>query len=451
MKKATIAAIAALCLLLLITAAVSCTEKGGKTPEISPAATVRTGGSSEESSKEASEKSEAKNSEETGEAQPYVVTEKGIVYMKCTIGKVEGWQVKADVQLFGELILPGELLGKPVMRVASDAFKDQKAVTKIVLPDSVVQIGGGAFSGCKSLRELRLSPGVKKLTYRTVFECDALERLDLPEGLEELQQDAVVLCASLSAVSLPSTLKKMENNFAGCPVREYYISDLAAYCAISGRRDVYEGCRLFLDGEEVVDLVLPEAQYIRMEGAFAGFGIRSVSFPAGLKSIADNAFALTELESIALPEGLKQIGRYAFAYTKIAEVSFPSTLGYIGSGAFDRCPLAEVAFPPSLRTISDGAFAGTLLTEVYLPEGVQTVARNAFDTETLKVISLPASLEKFWPYEVAPALEKMIYRGSEKQLKEVSKKLRGDDGNDYDLISLENMPEYFVFESQEED
>ncbi|MBO4859866.1 MAG: leucine-rich repeat protein [Treponema sp.] len=75
--------------------------------------------------------------------------------------------------------------------------------------------------------------------------------------------------------------------------------------------------------------------------------IPTITIPAGVEEIEDDAFSKTSLETITFEEGsqLKTIGKDAFCGTSITEIKLPATLTNISDNAFDTClQLATIIF-----------------------------------------------------------------------------------------------------------
>ncbi len=94
-----------------------------------------------------------------------------------------------------------------------------------------------------------------------------------------------------------------------------------------------------------------------------GSGIISVSLPAGVTSIGNQAFkGQTNLRSITIPENVTTIGTEAFSgCTNLFEVSYQGTskCETIGIRAFENCSsLSDTTLPNSVKVIKDYAFSG---------------------------------------------------------------------------------------------
>ena len=71
------------------------------------------------------------------------------------------------------VIIPSEIVGYPVARIADDAFKGT-AVTSVIVPDTVTEIGWLAFADCTSLTSVTLPASVTSIGYGAFDGCPHL-------------------------------------------------------------------------------------------------------------------------------------------------------------------------------------------------------------------------------------------------------------------------------------
>ena len=66
----------------------------------------------------------------------------------------------------GDVVVPSELDGYPVVGIGQVVFKDCGSLTSIQIPDSVVSIGGGAFEGCDGIVSATLPSSISVGVWR---------------------------------------------------------------------------------------------------------------------------------------------------------------------------------------------------------------------------------------------------------------------------------------------
>lgn len=164
---------------------------------------------------------------------------------------------------FHKVTVPSEIDGKTVVRIGDEAFKDNNAITGVILPDTVTEIGGFAFAGCDYLTDVQFSANLV-----TIGECafyqSGLTGAAFPAKLTTIAENAFYECKSLTSVS-----------FSGSALKE-----------------------------------IGKAAFYHCEK------LESVTLPEGLETIGDYAFyKCTVLPAVTLPDSVKKVGDYAFAHT----------------------------------------------------------------------------------------------------------------------------------------
>ena len=161
-------------------------------------------------------------------------------------------------------------------------------------------------------------------------------------------------CSSLTSITIPQSVTSIGYNaFYGCSsLISVNISDLVAWFNISFSRDVYYGgssChsnplqyakKLYLNGELVTDLVIPEGVNLIQSYAFHGCSsLTSIIIPQSVTSIGSNAFhGCSSLTSITIPQSVTSIGSNAFhGCSSLTSITIPQSVTSIGSDAFYGC------------------------------------------------------------------------------------------------------------------
>lgn len=102
-----------------------------------------------------------------------------------------------------------------VVKLARWAFRDQRYLEEVLMPDSVKVMGAGAFYQCRALRRVRLSGGLREIPDACVYrrtgvfqECVSLEEISLPQKLQYLGSYA--FCGSgLRKIALNEGLRQV--------------------------------------------------------------------------------------------------------------------------------------------------------------------------------------------------------------------------------------------------
>lgn len=316
-----------------------------------------------------------------------------------------------------------------VTRIGDLAFNFSKYLTSITIPDSVTCIGANPFLSCKSLTDIIVSPehptlavidgvlfdkvekrlicypftltadsyvvpqGTRVIGDHAFSFCESLASITLPDSVENIGVAAFAVCESLTGITLPDAVTSIgESAFADCPV--------LASVTLPDNLTSIDAC-VFSQCPSLTSITLPDLVTSIGEFAFDECTcLTRIELPDNLTSIGDYSFAhCCSLESIALPDGLTSIGDSAFSNCgSLTGILLPDSVENLGSYAFDYCnSLTSITLPDSLTSVGDNPFYScSALTSISVsPEHptLESVDGVLFDKVEKRLISYPWARE----------------------------------------------------------
>lgn len=321
--------------------------------------------------------------------------------------------------------VPGKIDGYTVTGIGEGAFKNNKTLQSVTIPDSVTSLGKNAFSGCTALTVVDLPEGLTSISYGLFNNCTALETIDLPDSITSIGSDAFCGCTSLIDVKLPSYLEGIAAEaFYGCSaIRQIKLPDTL----VTMEPGVFKNCSSLtsvnipktltdtdywynnylyskiysgiFEGTALTDVTIDDGVTLIPEGLFYNCtSLKSIELPDTVTEISDNAFeGCTGLTEIKLPYGITTINDKAFMNcTSLESISLPDSVSSMGTNVFYRCEaLKSVRLPVIWQNITEGTFGYcTSLESITLPDSVTAIRNSAFyGCTSLKSIELSNNLQ----------------------------------------------------------
>ena len=279
----------------------------------------------------------------------------------------------------------------PKVHVAEVIKEDNEEYSgDIVIPESVEfegekynvsSIGNTAFSLCKDLMSVTIPNSVTTIKEWAFQGCTGLSSIRIPSSVSVIGNGAFWQCTGLSSV---------------------HISDLSAWSSIdfggSHANPLVHAKHLFLNSEEIKDLIIPEGIEEIKDEAFAFCeSFESLKIASTVKIVGKNAFAdCTNLKIISIPNTVTTIRHQAFCgCSSLESIVLPESIDVIESKVFMLCEkLKSVTIPVGVNRIETEAFAGCKsLASIDIPSSVSEIQSCAFERcEAIKTITLPNSI-----------------------------------------------------------
>lgn len=226
-----------------------------------------------------------------------------------------------------------------------------------------------------------------------LYSALSMQTCILPETLKHIGKEAFKDDSELTTINIPQSVTKIDYDaFSKCNSLERVdITNLEKWININFNTDysnplTYAG-HLYLNDEEIIDLVIPE----------------------GCVEIKPFVFRSGKFSSVTLNEGLERIGSAAFrSNSLIPSITVPASVNYMGDYAFYKCnslravhvsdlnAWVNINFGNDANPLCNGAALyvnDELVTNLNIPEDVEVIKANAFQgCSSIESVNLPEGL-----------------------------------------------------------
>ena len=267
----------------------------------------------------------------------YGVVEDSVVIEKSSSATITGYHC-----LDTDVVIPSTIDGHPVTGIAVISFNN-KGLTSVVIPNSVITIGNGAFSR-NQLTKITIPNGVKTIG-NAAFASNPMTSLTIGNGVTKIGNSAFH-GNQLTSATIPNSVITIGNS-------AFYSNEISELTL--GNSVTTIGDNAFQENN-LVNVIIPNSVITIGSSAFTINQISNLTIGNSVTTIGENAFSCNQLTSITIPNGVTTIGNSAFYLNKIGgTLTIPSSVTTIGNAAFGGCFMSH-----------DGIYGPNNLTDVYI-------------------------------------------------------------------------------------
>ena len=253
--------------------------------------------------------------------------------------------VKCDETFSGDLAIPEEIKGVPVVKIKGTAFYGCYYIDELFIPASVEEI---------EVCYLHFEAGpIDPIRFKSVTVDENNPNYSSQDGVL-FNKDKTILIRAYNFYSDKEEFK-----------------DKLIYTVPDTVTEIASCAFYYTDFEKVT---LPDSVKSIGYCAFERSSIKEITIPDSVIKIDDEAFKrCTSLKSVSIPDSIEVIGGSAFAScSSLTEVKLPKYITEIPNSMFEDCEdLKEVKIPGYVGKIGTAAFAGTGIEHITLPGEVK--------------------------------------------------------------------------------
>ena len=269
-------------------------------------------------------------------------------------------------------------------RIEYYAFSGCTSLEEVFIHDNVQYIGTSAFDGCVGMVKMTIGKGVSSIYSNAFRDCTGSLYVNCrisSEGFNYSDFTTITFGPDVpawgSAFSYCSDVQKivLEDGTYGIGDYSFWNSNRLKTIEFKGTASRF-GYDFLHDGSYYFAVHLHDmSSWFDMSfgGVYFEYGSWFCPYSYGIYVDGER---VTEVE---IPESLDKIGACMFMGASIGSVRIPDSVEMIDLAAFCGSGLTSVVIPGSVKNIGSGAFSRCLsLREVTIEDGVETIGKEAF-------------------------------------------------------------------------
>lgn len=293
-------------------------------------------------------------------------------------------------------------------------YIDNQPINDIVIPENVTKINDYIFKNNNNITSINMHNEVTTIGKYSFYGMSALNSVTIGNKVTHIGNYAFGYDKALTSISIPSSVIEIGNYafYDVTSLESVHITDLEAWLRITFdsyvSNPVYNyQATLYLNGQELTDLVIPESITELKSYAFYNHkALTSITIPNSGIHINYKALYGTSLNAIHVNDlhaWCNTTFQDSYSYPskpcsiylngeQITTFVVPDDVEQINSYLFyyyDK----EVILGKSIKSIGTSAFAYSTITQMVLPDGLETIGNSTFYRCTqLKSINIPTTL-----------------------------------------------------------
>ena len=265
---------------------------------------------------------------------------------------------------------------------------EAKAAVQARYPDKTI-----TYSSC---RQVYLEHEIPE---RAFYNKSSLAYFEFPEKVTAIKELAFQSTNLSGALIIPNDVTAIGTNYSSSVASGVFqYTNISSVTFPAGLKVI--GDNAFSDCTSLCGpLNLPESLVDIGENAFKLCSMLSgsLAIPSKLEKIPSDCFYDCDFTGdLIIPEGVKVIAGRAFSLNRFTSLVLPNSLTSLGGGAFsfNRSMQGDLVIPPQIISIAGETFRETAFTSIVIPEGVLEIGKNAFysNTRLTTPIVFPESL-----------------------------------------------------------